>query len=389
MSPANSENSSVRSTDGGRHWELTAPAVEQYTSLWNTVDPYLSVDRGSGRLFLVHATGPTRTTPVLVDESPLPNGLPTAIAAASGFQVYRSSDDGQTWETADYETAPTGDWEKVFTGPAPSGAPRPQGFDAVVYVCANSPFEVSGPGRLCYRSLDGGVTFAPAGYVFPSPTEPKLCPALAANNGTVGPDGTVYQPVSCSDGAYVAVSTDEGATYAWHPVPGVPGTGNGLTGYGFQVASDTSGVVYATFTQTDRLMLTVSRDHAAHWSRPVDIAARGQHSIQLAQLAAGPAGHVGVAYYAASRAGGTHLTAWATQTHDAAARRPVFTSTALSDPRRPSFVNYGLTGPSPRADYIGVSFGPGGELWVAFVRQTTGPRPDGQIGTLGMVARVV
>ena len=55
-SPAGSENSMARSPDGGAHWYLTYPFDEQYTALWNTDDPYLWVDRRTGRIFWSHAT---------------------------------------------------------------------------------------------------------------------------------------------------------------------------------------------------------------------------------------------------------------------------------------------------------------------------------------------
>lgn len=382
MSPAQSENLSARSTDGGRTWSLTAPAVEQYTSLWNTVDPSMAVDRRTGRVYLVHATGPTRTTPVLVDESPFPGAVSTSAAAAAGFQVYSSGDEGRSWTTTDMQAAPTGDWEKVFVGPARSGR------GSTVYVCGNSPFEVSGPGRLCYRSHDDGRTFSPAGYVFPSATEPRSCPALAADNGTVGPDGTVYQPVTCSDGSYVAVSTDEGSSYTWHPVPGTSGTGFGITGTGFQVAADASGTVWASWPDGDHLLLSRSRDHGATWSLLGDVAAPGAHAIGLPHLTAGAAGDVGLVYYASARTGQAASTAWLTETHQGRSARPVFVSGALSDPRHPAFTNYGLTGPSPRADYVGGCFDSHGRLWAAVVRQTSGPRPDGTIGTVGVVGHL-
>src|SRR6202011_3871242 len=105
------------------------------------------------------------------------------------------------WVTADYSTAPTGDWEKIAVGPPAVGAPQPSGYPNVVYVCANSPFEVSGPGRICYRSLDGGATFATAGFVL-APQAAGICPPLDSNTQTVGPDGTLYIPMSCVNGAY-------------------------------------------------------------------------------------------------------------------------------------------------------------------------------------------
>src|SRR5205807_5998635 len=97
-SPAQTENSMARSLDGGASWSLTYPAVAQPTSFWNTVDPYVIADRRTGRVFWAHATGPVR------NENALPDGAGFYLAAAYGFQVYRSSDDGRSWKTADYQT---------------------------------------------------------------------------------------------------------------------------------------------------------------------------------------------------------------------------------------------------------------------------------------------
>src|SRR6266576_1675062 len=215
-SPADTENSLARSLDRGASWDLTYPPKMQYTSLWNTVDPIVTVDRRTGRLFWLRATGDLRTAPILVDESPFGNQAATAIAYAHGFQVYSSPDDGTTWTTADYQHEFTGDWEKIFVGPprpASTGAPQPSGYPDVVYMCGNAPFEVSGPGRACYRSLDGGATFALASYVFPSPSAPAdACPALAGNTGVVDSQGRTYQPQSCANATYLAVSEDEGSS---------------------------------------------------------------------------------------------------------------------------------------------------------------------------------
>jgi hypothetical protein len=128
-SPAETENSMARSLNGGAGWSLTYPAMEQPTSFWNTVDPYVVADRRTGRVFWAHATGPVR------NQGGLPQESGFFLAAAYGFQVYSSSDDARTFATADYQTAPTGDWEKVFVGPPPpasTGAAQPVGYPDVV-----------------------------------------------------------------------------------------------------------------------------------------------------------------------------------------------------------------------------------------------------------------
>ena len=265
-SPAQSENSMARSLDGGASWNLTSPAVAQPTSFWNTVDPYVTSDRRTGRVFWAHATGPVR------NEGGLPEEAGFWLAAAYGFQVYSSSDDAHSFTTADYQTAPTGDWEKVFVGPAPppsTGAAQPVGYPDVVYLCANSPLEVSGPGRLCYKSLDGGTTFTPAGYTSPTASNPAdICPPLNFNTGVVDSQGTIYQPVNCEHSAYIVVSRDEGASETWIPQGDAP-TGTPISGTNLQLAVDQADNLYAIWSANGLLYLAISRDHAQSWSAPL------------------------------------------------------------------------------------------------------------------------
>jgi hypothetical protein len=271
FSPAHTENSVARSTDDGASWTLSTPKVEQPTGFWNTVDPDVIDDWRTGRVFWSHATGPVRDVTELPQVNPLPQGAGFYVAAAEGFQVYSSGDAGRSWTTADYSTAPTGDWEKLAVGPprpASTGAPRPRGYPDVVYLCANSPLEVSGPGRLCYRSLDGGRTFAIAGYATPSAGEPQdVCPPLNFDPPVVDSAGTMFQPVTCQLADYLAISRDEGSTYTFVRVPGAP-TGSADSGPLLQLAVDRADNLYGLWQQGGLIYLIVSRDHGTTWSRP-------------------------------------------------------------------------------------------------------------------------
>lgn len=391
FSPARTENSLARSTNGGATWSLSYPQDAQYTALWNTVDPGLTVDRDTGRVFWIHATGATRTLPVLVAQSPLPDTVPTVLAAASGFQVYASSDEGYHWKTADYQSAPVGDWEKLMVGPPrtnASQAERPVGYPNVVYVCGNSPFEVTGPGRICYRSLDGGATFQPAGYVTPSQNAPAgFCPPLASNTGVVGPDGVLYQPVSCSNGAYLAVSEDEGATYVFRPVKNAPSS-NGLSG-SLQLVMDKSGALYAEWVRDDHLQYTVSLNQGRTWGAPVNFSAPGVHQITRPAPAAGRRGELGIAYYASTDPKASKLTLYVTHTANALETDPLLHSAALNQPADPIYTDAGVTGASPRADYIGATFDDKGTLWAGAVEQLGPPDSNKRQPTTGYVARIV
>jgi hypothetical protein len=380
-SPAATENSMARSGDGGYAWSLTAPAEAQQTAFWNTVDPWVIADRRTGRIFWSHATGPVR------NEEELPEESGFYLAAAYGFQVYSSSDDASTFTTADYQTAPTGDWEKVFVGPPPpasTGAAQPVGYPDIVYLCANSPFEVTGPGRLCYKSLDGGATFSPAGYTSPTPSNPAdVCPPLSFNTGVVDSHGAIYQPVDCEHAAYVVVSSDEGASETWLAEPDGP-TGTVTSGTNMKLAVDDADNLYAEWTAGGLLYLAVSRDHAHSWGAPMMVAAPGLANVQLPAIAAGANGHVALTYYASTDPSAERVSAYITQTADALDAQPLFYSGALNAPSAPIFHDGGLTGGSPRADFVGGAFDSKGRVFWAGVVKQLGPAVEGHIPTVGV-----
>jgi hypothetical protein len=389
FSPANSENSMARSRDRGASWSLVAPPKLQYTSLWNTVDPDVVVDRQTGRVLWVHTTYTEDLRSPLPDQSAAAWLAPTAIANAHGFQVYSTGDEGLSWTTADYQHENTADWEKIFLGPPPlpaTGAAQPARYPNVVYVCANGPQEVIGPGRTCYKSLDGGATFTATGYEFPSASAPSGCPALAANSGVVGADGTVYIPQSCSGGTYLAISRDETATYAWLPVVGAP-PASGL-GAVVQLAIDQANNLYLLWTASDALRLVSSRDGARSWSAPVTVSPPGLHSLTLPALAAGPRGSVGIVYYASTNPSANMLSGYISQTTDALAPRPLFETGAINDPVHPIFGNYG-NAYSPRPDFVGAAYDPAGVLWGGIVKQLGPPDPSNTIPTTGYVGHLV
>jgi hypothetical protein len=380
-SPAETENSIARSLDKGASWSLTYPAVEQPTAFWNTVDPDVIADRRTGRVFWSHATGPVR------NEGELPEESGFYLAAAYGFQVYSSSDDARSFTTADYSTAPTGDWEKVFVGPPPpaaSGAAQPVGYPDIVYLCANSPIEVAGPGRLCYKSLDGGKTFAIAGYTSPTASNPPdICPPLNFNAGVVDSQGAIHQPVNCEGSAYVVVSTDEGASETWLAEPDAP-TGTTTSGTNLKLAVDDADNLYAAWTANGLVYLAVSRDHARSWGTPMMVAAPGVQNVQRPAIAAGAAGEVAITYYASSDPSAELASAYITQSGDALDAQPLFYSGALNDPNAPIYHDYGLTGGSPRTDFIGGAFDSAGTAFWAGVVKQLGPSAGGHIPTTGL-----
>lgn len=387
FSPANNENTLARSTNWGHSWSLVGPTNLQYTSLWNTVDPEVVVDRRTRRVFWVHTTYTEDFRWPLPDQSAAAWLVPTAVADARGFQVYSSDNAGLTWRTADYHYADTADWEKLFVGPPRpprTGAPQPHGYADIVYVCANAPQEVVGPGRVCYRSLDGGTTFASLGFEVPTPAAPAVCPPLAANTGVVARDGEIYIPQSCANGSYLAVSVDEGASFRWLQVPGAPAT-NGL-GANVQLAIDSSDDLYLLWFDKHGLRLAVSRDGARHWAT-LTVSPPSLHSITLPALAACGRGQVGIAYYASARPSASTLNAYISETNDALAPRPLFYLGALNAPIHPVFRNYGDSY-SPRADFVGATCDAHGTMWAGVVKQLGPPDAENVIPTTGYVGRL-
>jgi hypothetical protein len=385
FSPANSENTLGLSTDHGASWRLVQPATMQYTSLWNTVDPQVVLDRQTSRLFWVHTTHTLDLHGPLPDQSAASWLVPTAVANAHGFQVYSTGDAGRTWATADYQYEATADWEKLFLGPPPpasTGAAQPSGYPNVVYVCANAPLEVIGIGRACYKSLDGGASFSLAGYVQPSSSAPLGCPALAANTGVVGADGTIYIPQSCAAATYLAVSADEGSSYTWRAVAVAPPASS--LGATVQLAIDRGGDLYLLWTAADALELASSRDGGRSWSAPLKVSPPTLHNITLPALAAGPQGGVGIVYYASADPAAKTLSAYISKTSQALRPQPLFFTAAINDPLQPIFQNYGDQY-TPRADFLGAVYDATGGLWGGVVEQLGPPDASNAVPTSGYV----
>jgi hypothetical protein len=211
-------------------------------------------------------------------------------------------------------------------------------------------------------------------------------PSLASNAGVVGNDGTTYQPVSCSRGAYVAISHDEGSTYSWEPVKDAPPQ-NGLAG-SLQLAVDQSDNLYGMWVAGDQLYLAISNDHAKTWSTPMKVTAPGVHTITRPAFAAGARGQVAITYYASHDPSAQTLTAYITQTLDALAPQPLFYSGALNDPAHPIYVDAGLTGGSPRADFVGGSYDSAGTFWAGVVKQLGPADANKNYATTGYVGRL-
>ena len=201
-----SGNGVVRSRDKGATWELLVPEVDG-GPVHARVQPFMYLDPSSDRVFF-------------------------ATAAGSGFNLTWSGDEGTTWN---YEhIAPdVQDWIKILLGAAglqpPGGIcghrlrlrPEPDLDAQRRHLCrrrstSRSTSPLSG-GATWQSESDGGLTLDPSEEVEAGLADAATCPStewVIFGDGVVGADGTVYLGYRMCTELAVAISKDEGATWA-------------------------------------------------------------------------------------------------------------------------------------------------------------------------------
>src|SRR5262249_32806034 len=158
----------------------------------------------------------------------------------------------------------------------------------VVYYCANT-IDVAPSNLWCYKSLDGGVTFAFVG-AFPDPPLPAGCTERHPSRpGVVGPDGVLYFPTSLCGALGLATSDDGGAGWRFRPV-----LDGGLQDvYTKGPATDAQGNLSLAWIGPGTLpYLIASPDHGATWGTAKMIAAPGVQAARRVAIAASRRGHV-------------------------------------------------------------------------------------------------
>ena len=236
-----------------------------------TFDPILFTDSDS-------PTGP-RTNRTFVSQL-----LPTKVSLMSF-----TDDDGQTWTPSqgaginsgvDHQTVGGGPYAKNADGSLKGGAVQLPGLDLKTY--PNAVYYASQDIGLAQiaRSDNGGLTFGPAVPMW----NLTQCGGLHGHI-KVAPDGTVYVPnKSCGGQQGVAVSEDNGLTWA---IRTVPGTSSGHTDPSVGIGAD--GTVYLGIADGDgRAKVAVSRDKGRTWQNLQDVGAA--HNLRNSVFPAAVAG---------------------------------------------------------------------------------------------------
>lgn len=395
--PATFRSVVMRSSDGGANWTDVSPRVasEDDTDHPLTNDPYLSVDRDTGRVFTSDLLFP-----------------------APGQMVSYSDDQGDSWKTTIMAVEQT-DHQTLFSGPPPKGAAPPDGFDNIVYNCAANLLvtAVASTTTTCVKSRDGGDSWTLTGTP-PYVSDPRggsgtmgapgMCHGLTGH-GHVGMDGTVYLPRGWCEQPWLAISRDEGLTWDRVQVSG-KGMAAGDSGppdnipqpsHEAAVVSDRNGNIYYSWIAADLLpYLATSRDGGKSWSEPIPLAPAGIKQSSLPALAIapdGPVGKVAAAFIGSTDAPGVPYqtaeepyenstwNAYMTVTTDALAADPKLRIATVNDPSKP--IMRGKCGTlrcGPQYDFIDVQVGPDGTPWMVAVDSCFGSDSCVNIGQLFM-----
>ena len=365
------------SPNRGASWRMVKPAG----LTWVAQDDQLYVDRRTGRIFY-YALSP----------NPVPQSgvTPESDQVPAGHaHLMTSGDDGKTWTYAALTPYVESENPRFATAPPPPGGARPVGYPDVSYWCGNDMlFYWAAPAipgyRACYRSLDGGQSWAQMSTLFSQPlpqhrecgTNPETFNAGDGNYPEPGPNGSLYVTVACGSDTFLARSTDEAATWPilrdrrGAPLV-IPPTD--------ELRVDDRGNLYSIHQSGAHLLLRVSRDGGYQWSPARDLTAPGVTSVNEWYVA--ERGSELALSYLATTGTGSGFDGYLTVTRNALAPDPLLWSATVNPPGHPMVDG---TPPEARDDFIGVDIAPDGTPWASFFTScpagATNPGCAGQEG---------
>ncbi|HYK04748.1 MAG TPA: hypothetical protein VE974_23550 [Thermoanaerobaculia bacterium] len=214
-------------------------------------------------------TSITTFDPILFTDNKTGRTIVSQLLPAKVSLMAFSDDDGETWTPSQGSGINSGvDHQTVGGGPFKPGVllrgPLTSYPNAVYYASQDI-----GLAEIAL-SRDGGMTFDVAVPMW----NLTQCNGLHGHI-KVAPDGTVYVPnKNCGGQQAVAVSEDNGLTWAIRPVSGSTA---GATDPSVGIASD--GTVYLGFINTDgTARVAVSSDRGLNWSTPANVG--HSHNLQ-------------------------------------------------------------------------------------------------------------
>ena len=368
----------VRSDDRGGTWTNVSPKIGPENAHPVTLDPYIWMDKDTGRLFTIDLT-----------------------VACSLLSF--TDDEGASWVTNPLACGrPVNDHQTLFGGrPATS---TPIAYENVLYYCWNDVATSS-----CSKSTNGGLTFQPTGSpAFRGVTQDdeggqELCGGLHGH-GVVSPkDGTVFLPREYCGKPYVAISHDEGLSWEQVQVSRL----DAPEGADPSVDVDEKGNVYYTWIGPDyNLWLTVSKNNGKTWGKPMMVGSPGVKEANLPAIDVGEPGKIAIAYMGSENSSGkprgddagdyskVTWNGYITMSANVLDERPIFYSGAVNDRSNPLARARCGPGRCGRVfDFIDVEIGPDGTPWGAYVDacivQCEQPTAIANFGDKGFAGRLV
>lgn len=342
----------------------------------NSNDPYVHVDRDTGRVFS--------------------SDLHALVTSTLHF----TDDKGETWTcnvlggglppgVHDHQTIATGTPRTLETVDYPN----------LVYYCVNRVGD-----SVCASSVNGGVGFGPFVTVYPGvqgrtdgvDPDTILDSVCGGLHGHVETDhaGRVYLPKGQCGVVEVAVSEDDGLTWT----RSVVSAKTGIQAHEVRVAADEADNMYAFWIGADGLpYLSVSTDHGATWGRELMVGAPELTYAGRPAIYAGGEGMVAFAYVGTTHPLANEAPAEELEIHafmgaiyNALDAEPTVISATANDPSdpidrtRPCWsVRCGGIG-----DFIDVTIDPEGRPWAAFADMCRDACVDGGEGPGQTVAFV-
>jgi hypothetical protein len=373
----------ARSTDDGASWRVLLPTAGPVAPTHQaSTDPYFFLDPATDRIW--------------ADD----------LSAATCSVLSWSDDLGETWMNS-LNGCSEFDHQTLFTGPPVSSSTI--GYPSILYRCSINLVMLSGSSTTttCTKSIDGGLTDAPAGqppFVTDTTELPNFCDG-AVGHGISDSHGTIYLPKGRCPNPWLAISKDEGNSWTRVQVAdnGMPGSWETGFEHDAGVGVDPAGNVYYLWIAADRMpYLAISRDGGATWSAPIAVAPPGLKEANLPALTVAGTGKLALAYFGSYDSPGAPWdpeaygdTSWhqvMTMSVDALSADPTFLTATANDPADPvarGACNIVRCNDAVK-DFISAETGPDGTPWVALVdgclkecREGQQTDIDGREGALG------